>query len=420
LLNVILQHARPGMTLALPALHPQSAGHVLLKPGFVLDRQSIDRLTELGVHGLWIRYPGLEAVMRFISPEVLAEHARLTRLLGSGLDRITRDAAAPLAFQPYARAVRALVRKLGDEPTCQMLVADVVRADNRIVTHSSNVCFLSLTMGLKLENYLVLQRRKLSQADARNVENLGVGALLHDIGVLGLDQEVRERYLNTGDEQDRAWQSHVKLGYDRVRHSVEPTAAVAVLQHHQRFDGRGYPAIPVRGGRARPLRGEEIHIFARIIAVAELFDRMRCPLSNAVEAAPAVRALRRLADEARGGAIDPIVFKALLAVAPPYPPGTLVTLNDGFPAVVVGYDPARPCRPIVQEVLCPMSRIDPTDLPLGRVIDLKLAPGLHVAEIGPYEVERDNFEPVEPGEFDLRVLTPPKPAAKPARRRRAA
>lgn len=395
------------MTLALPAMHPHTDGHVLLRPGFVLDRAAILRLIELGVHGLWIRYPGLESVMKYVSPEVLHEHARLTRLLGAGLDRITSEAATALDFQPYAWAVRSLVQKLAAEPGCQMIVADIIRAERAFVTHASNVCFLSLAMGLKLENYLVRQRRGLSYAAAKSVENLGVGALLHDVGTLHLPPDVLYRYTHTGDEDDPAYQEHVRVGYRVVRPFVEATAAATVLQHHQRFDGRGYPALPNRQGRPRTLRGDQIHVFARICAVADLFDRLRHPVCTVHKPLTTVRALGKLLKEARHGGIDPIVFKALVASAPPYPPGSIVTLNDGFPAVVVEFDPTNPCRPVVQEVLVPMARMDPDNLPLGAIVDLRHHPDRFVERFQGEFVAEDNFEPLYPSEFDLRLLTPP-------------
>jgi HD-GYP domain-containing protein (c-di-GMP phosphodiesterase class II) len=420
MLTLSVANAKPGMMLAMPVCHPAQPGHVLLRPGFRLDTPTLRRLAELRVSRLYIRYPALEEVIRFANPEVLDAHADLTATLAGSLDRLAKDAHAELEFRAYSNAVRSLVSKLIEHPSSRLLVAEVAGSgpDRALAGHSGAVCFLSLLLGLKLEAYLMVERAKVGPMHARNIENLGIGALLHDVGVLRLPSDVVDRHNATGNEEDPAWREHVRLGYEMVRGKVEPTAAVALLHHHQRFDGAGYPLVEPAGadapgsGSSRALRGGEIHVFARIIAVADLFDRLRHPTTLTKEgrprnSVPTVRVLRRLLDLSRRRLIDPIVFKGLLAAVPAFAPGSVVTLHSGRQCVVTGFDPLNPCRPTLRELRAPLRALDPDHDELGETFSL-VGSAESIAEAEGEPVAADLFEPADAAEFDVRVLTPPR------------
>ncbi|QKK07126.1 MAG: hypothetical protein HND58_02425 [Planctomycetota bacterium] len=137
-----------------------------------------------------------------------------------------------------------------------------------------------------------------------------------------------------------------------LRGGVGPSAAAAVLHHHQRFDGSGFPHRETFHGDPQPVNGTDIHIFARIVAVADVFDRLRHPAPTAPGAeepdpVPVVRVLRQMLRTEMAGWFDPIILHALVHAVPAFPPGSVVTLNDGRRAVVVSWDPLNPCRPTV-------------------------------------------------------------------------
>lgn len=239
---------------------------------------------------------------------------------------------------------------------------------------------------------------------ARDVSNLGVGAMLHDIGMLRLEPTVLRRWNATRDESDPAWREHVNLGYQMVRGEIEPSSAAAIQHHHQHFDGSGFPATSeVRGYPTAPM-GSDIHVFARIVAAADLLDRLRhpahAPLSDerTAPSIPAVRALRMMQQSPYFGRLDPIVFRALISVVPPYPPGTMVGLNDGRRAVVTDWSVEDPCRPTVHTLSTALS--DPLDKDAER-IDLRGSTSLRIVEADGFDVSRDNFFPSYKGHFGL-------------------
>src|SRR5690606_19980646 len=202
---------------------------------------------------------------------------RLAGAISESFDRASSQGHAALDFPVYAQAVGSLLKELIDRPDACVLLNDLVVPDSPMLSHATTTCFISLLLGLKLDAYLIAERAAAGPTRAKRVENLGVGALLHDVGMLKLSPEVRERWRKTQNEADPEWQAHTRLGFEMLRGRVAPTAAAVALHHHQKYDGTGFPMLRRLGGAAAPLSGRRIHVFSRIVAAAETFERLRCP-----------------------------------------------------------------------------------------------------------------------------------------------
>ncbi len=399
MLRVPITQAKPGMTLALPVLHPDRPSRVLLRTGFCVDAQTIELLREHEIASLWIRYPGLDFVGRFITPELVHARGALAQTVACVVERMATDSQTPGDYATYRRAVRGFIETVTDEPDCALLVQNMAEASHPLIRHSSDVCFLALLMGMRLEQYLVLQRERLPEHRARSIVDLGIAALLHDVGLLALEPGHYERWASQGcDESDAHWQEHATLGYERVREHIPTAAAAAVLHHHQKYNGTGFPVRVGMGSKGVAPAGDDIHIYARILFAASLFDRLRFP-EDGSEVQPAVRALRRMQSRPEVEWVDPVVFRALLSVAPAYAPGSLVTLSTGEQGVVIDWTPADPCRPVVQ-VLDDRVRLG-VDEPVRH--DLRLRREIEITHIDEHDVRADNFYPRRDGEFELYV-----------------
>ncbi len=136
------------------------------------------------------------------------------------------------------------------------------------------------------------------------LEEIGRGALLHDIGKIGVPDAVLLKPAKLTPEEWKEMRRHPEIGYDMIR-SIEflNTPAAIVLSHQERFDGKGYP---------RCLRGEEIHIGARIFAVADTLDAMTSdrPYRRGTTFENAVAEVQRCA----GSQFDPEVVRAFLDI----------------------------------------------------------------------------------------------------------
>lgn len=139
---------------------------------------------------------------------------------------------------------------------------------------------------------------------AREVEYLAAGALLHDVGKIGIPDAILQKSGHLNPEEYEVMKHHPLLGA-RILESLEGLAPAlpAVKHHHERFDGSGYPD---------GLRGEEIPLSARITFVADAFDSM---VRNRVyrHCIPALEALEEVIRNS-GSQFDPRVVEALVSV----------------------------------------------------------------------------------------------------------
>lgn len=386
MLRIELERARPGMTLALPVYDPQAPSRILLKTGFELQEAAVRRLADMGIRSLWVRYPSLQFVEKFVDAKLLAAHGKLVQEVTSSFTAMQKEASARLPFDDYCKAIGGLIDRLLNNSDAAVFMDDLSGpAGGGLMRHSAAVTYLAVLMGLKLEGYLVKERRHVDPIRAKEVTSLGLGAMLHDVGVMHIDPDARRRYYATGDESEPQWQDHPRKGFEIVRGKIEPSAATVVLHHHQRLDGSGYAGqgVPV-------LAGKSIHIFARIVGLAEQFDRMRHPAG--LPAQPTVWVLRAILEGELSEKFDPTVVHALMQVAPPYPPGSIVRLSDGRWAVCLEHSPTNPCRPRVQ-ITPPPDEMADSDEP-GEIIDLAAEDrSLQVAVADGREVAELNFHP---------------------------
>ena len=386
MLRVPIVQARPGMRLAFPVYRRNQPDTVLLRTGFELDQVSIDRLADMKIPELWIEYPGLEFIGRHISPAITHERVTLMRLLGETVERMRRESTPHVGFNAYKGAMRSLIRTLRFDRAAAMMVNSLQEAEAPIQRHSSDVCYLSLLMGLAMDSYLVSQRQRLNSARAKDVVSLGLAGMFHDIGMIQLPAPVVRRWETTGDDRDPAWRQHVRIGYELVREELPAPASVAILHHHQGFDGSGFPDAHGELSGEAGLAGDSIHVYARILAAADLYDRLRHPPD--APPVPTVRALSRLQQPGIVERLDPCILEGLLVVVPAYPPGTMVRLNSGDRGAVIQWHPDEPCRPTVQlmgEELMPGDGLEPAR------VHLKSRPDLWITHVDDECVEQDNF-----------------------------
>ncbi len=410
------------MTLALPIFHPRVPDCVLLREGMTLDSFSIPHLRELGIPEVWIKYPGLEHLVKFVDPQLHAQFRELTARLGLCIDQAL---VSPIELDFYSckRTLLSTIRRLSENPTTALWTSEIAGADQPFVRHCGTVAGLSIMMGMKLDFYLVRERPRLPANRAKDLTSLGIGGLLHDIGVLRLPSDTVAHYNQTLDASEPMWRKHTAMGYEMTRGNLDPSASTVILHHHQAFDGTGWPhrmkgkdgqRLSQRsgGGGSQPVAGNDIHVLARIAAAADLFDRLRFPAhapgsnDDTQPARPKVQALHMLLQHEYARLLDPVVSTALFTVAPPYPPGSLVTLSDGTDAVVVDWNPSNPCRPIVEfaEILG-SAQVRPKRS-RGKVtrLDLREAPDLIVASMDGVDVRPWHFEPQFEGQFDINAV----------------
>jgi len=384
MLRIETRNAKPGMKLALPVQLPRSLSRLLLRVGYELTAQTIHKLAELKVRTLWVGYPSLSFLGEVINEDTVHTQSVVAGQITKTFEAVQKQSSAKLPYHLYIRSLGKMVDQLIRHPQSAVFLGDLSEAGDDLMRHSSSVTYLSLLMGLKLEGYLVRERHHVDPALAAEVVNLGLGAMMHDVGTTLLPEAVREQYEATGDETDPAWREHTALGYRMVRGKINPTAASIVLHHHQHYDGSGFV-----GSDFPMMQGRRIHVFSRIVTVADQFDRLRTPPNRPTM--PTVWALRSMLEAPLIHRYDTEVLDALLEVVPPYAPGLIVMLSDGRHAVVIDHHPEQPCRPVVQFIPDPKD-LGKEDLPLGEITDLSMmSKSLFVVRCDGFDVADLNF-----------------------------
>ncbi len=104
--------------------------------------------------------------------------------------------------------------------------------------------------------------------DEKEAEMLKLASPMHDIGKVGIPDSVLKKPGKLDDTEWEVMKGHSEIGYEMLKYSSRPilrTAATVAYEHHERWDGKGYP---------QGLKEKEIHIYGRITAIADVFDAL--------------------------------------------------------------------------------------------------------------------------------------------------
>ena len=384
---------RPGPLAAAPVRHPTQPAVDLVMPGVELDAGMIRTLTELEVQKMWVRWSGLEFLDAALNVRLIDLRDEAHGLLKRTFEDGRVKTVSVTEYVRYCNLVNALLIELvaaeRNGPTSHTAI--LFDKGRGLFRHSANVTYLALTLGLHLQGYVVRQRRSAGSNAPEDLTNLGVGAMLHDIGKLQVPstQEIHEPFLDT---PSRAYRQHPRRGCQMISERISATARAVVLHHHQHFDGTGFPdlASVTRQRRQGALTGRDIHVFPRIVSLCDTFEHL-CQDGQG-NARPAVAALFDLLGADLGGRFDPVILRGLLRQVPPFVPGMKVTLSDGRPAAVISLNKDEPCRPVVR-------LLDEKNSTAG---DVALADNrnLHIAEALGLHVENWLFELPPPARLD--------------------
>ncbi len=216
-----------------------------------------------------------------------------------------------------ASAVKTLLDQLVSQPGAAFLLTTMKSHHEYTFYHSVNTAIHSLALG------------RLAGLDQEDQLLLGMGALLHDIGKIGVSAEILQK---PGPLSVSEWveiKRHPQIGGEAIlaaaNHGQE-AAAIVAFEHHLRFDGLGYPA------RTRRHLPRPMHFFSRLVAVTDTYDALTTRRSYRRAETP-VRALSVLLNSA-GTSHDPDFVHAFIQMLGIYPPGTLLELGNGSIAMV--------------------------------------------------------------------------------------
>jgi HD-GYP domain-containing protein (c-di-GMP phosphodiesterase class II) len=336
-----------GMVLARDLRNGRPGGIPLLRAGVRLSDVYIRRLQASGLHTVWIDdelsgdiepLEALDPEMRLAAEEAVHESFdRTTRLLAAGGTSLPEH-----DLERLTSTVSQIATSLADVPEAALALDDLATADAYTHSHSVQVAIIGMLIARSLwqrDGWRDWMERPRFDGIEGRLTKLGVGLILHDIGKLAVPIDILTKRGALTSHEMAQIKLHPTAGVDLLR-AADPSARVlaTVRDHHERLDGSGYP-----GGRD----AEAIHEFARICAIADVFDAVSSdrPYKHA---APAHVAVNVIGDSVNRGRLDPRVAAAFRRVCMPFPLGSEVVI-DGKPLGVVSkIDAAEPWMPTVR------------------------------------------------------------------------
>ena len=235
--------------------------------------------------------------------------------------------------------------------------------------HSLNVTMLSLMMARDI---------RLPQ---EAIQSLGMGALFHDVGRREIPNKILMKMEPLTQAEQNFYELHCQYGVDIGQKLKFPPATQAILrEHHELFDGSGYP---------QKLKGEAIHLLARIVAIANYYDELCNPL-NIANALTPHEALATMFARLRSK-FDPKLLQVFVRCLGVYPPGTIVQLSNGTIGMVATINTAKPMKPMIV--------IYDAEIPKEEAIlvDMEVEGDVNIAKaIRPAQLPREIFNYLSP------------------------
>lgn len=318
MLKVSSNRLSAGMLLGRPIINTKRK--FLLTAGQVLTERYVKRINELQ-----IPYVYVDEQLGIDDPEPLISPDKITAAINS-IKQCYHQYSKTLKIDvtELKTHVDNIIDDLVSNNSLYIGMAELKNYDDYTYQHSVNVCALAIILGIS-NGYNRLQ-----------LQNLGMGALLHDIGKIKIPLEIINKpgflnYKEYIEVKKHPWEGFMIA---RMTENLPKSSICCILQHHERFDGRGYP---------RGLSNGNIHEYASIIAVTDVFDALVSdrPYRPGYSNHEAVEIIEQGKDTVFSGRfVDKLISHISI-----YPPGTVVGLSTGDLGVVTHENPNNLKKP---------------------------------------------------------------------------
>lgn len=218
-----------------------------------------------------------------------------------------------------------IISNIMEEKEVVEQIYDIKERSADIYEHSISTCSLAMLVALKM------------QLDRETVHDIGVGCLLHDLGLRYITVNFENTSLDDlSDKELDEYKKHPVYGYSAVKNEnwLSKTSKEIILCHHERLDGEGYP-----------LHTKDLSVPVKIAAVCDFFDESICGIGYVrLKVHEVVEYLKNY----KGISFDTRVVNELLDFTAVYPTNSEVITSDGDKAIVIRQNKSFPERPILQ------------------------------------------------------------------------
>jgi len=307
----------------------------LLREGITLDTSYIDSLKRHQVKYIYIEDPASEGIkvedVIYEETRVLA-NAVMSDILSHNPPPLTKDNL--LEVQKVARMIVSDIKEYKPRVTIELWNLKTLK--DYLYLHSVNVAVVSVMIGWRMN------------LNNQELEDLSLGVLLHDVGKVTVADSIHNKPSKLTTDEFKEMQQHTARGFAflRDRGAFNPIVWSVAHQHHEMFDGTGYPK-----GR----KGKEIHQYSRIAVVADIFDALTSdrPYKSGWAFHKVILYMQNIIPDK----LDPQVLKTFVSLIPLYPRGTAVKLSTGEMGMVVENLLGNYHQPIVRVIMDKSGRV---------------------------------------------------------------
>ena len=321
--RISVSNLQPGMIVGRNVY--DASGMLLLASGFSLNQQFIQGLSQLGINSVYIENKLLEQEQ---VADVLREETRVMAIK-SVKECFTQYGLMKkqINVDKIKFAASHIVDEIILNPDAMIQLTDIRTHDDYTFAHSVNVCSLVVLLAASI-GY-----------NQDQLKELAFGALLHDVGKVEVSNSILDKPAQLDDSEWRIMHHHPTAGFQILKKlgNVSAPSMIICYAHHEWYDGTGYP---------RGVAGDEIHEYARLAAIADVFDAVTAdrPYRPALMAHEAYDLLMA----SSGTHFDPRLLAKFLQSIAVYPVGSVVELSNGNIAVVKSVHQGISWRPTVQ------------------------------------------------------------------------
>lgn len=336
---------RPGMIVGRNIIGANE--RVLLTSGQILTEKYIQRIIDMQVPVVYIEDPlGMNDSTPIVSPDIISKAAIILKRTYKECLKTGKVNLAPIKAQ-----VDNIIDNLLSNNNLLIGASDLKNYDDYTYQHSVNVCILAITIGIS------------NGYNPSQLQTLGTGALLHDIGKINIPIEILHKPGALTDDEYKLVQKHSWDGYRIINSSCEipPICAQIALTHHERIDGNGYP---------RHLSSVAINDYALIVAVADTFDALISdrPYRRSFNNQEAMNIIEKSKNTKLSSYFIDILHQHVNICTI----GTIVTLNTGDIAIVTKENSEVNINPQVKLLFSNDQRFYDGDNKLDLAVDKKV------------------------------------------------
>lgn len=343
-------------TLAKPVYNDK--GQILINEGVTLTKRMINRLNELGITFVYIEQKHTEDI---VTNHPISQKTRTEAIeaIEDAFDVVQKEGELAKAFvidkmgKRFSNLISNILHDVQGNKEAISLLSDIYSYDNYIFTHSLNVTIYALALGLELK----LPEKKLQE--------IGLGAIMHDVGKMDIPLNVLLKPGRLTSEEFGVIKKHTEAGFNILRNvpTIPLVAAHCAYQHHERLDGSGYP---------RGLKGEDIHFYGRLLAIADVYDAVT---SNRVyRSAMLPHEGLEILYAGAGSQFDLQMVEAFRKAIAVYPVGLNVYLSDGRRGIVVKQNKLLSERPVIRILAENSKELEtPYELDLSKELTVVIA-----------------------------------------------